>query len=69
MVKTMDKRTINVEELAEILGISYSAALKYVHQDGFPAFRIGHKIYTTRPLLSQWIEQEAKKGIKNWRKK
>lgn len=56
----MDKLTINVDELARILGISRPVAYQLIKTKGFPAIRVGQRrILIPIDSLQNWLSTEA----------
>ena len=49
--KKVELKTVSVKEFAKILGCSYQKALRLVHHEKCPCFRIGNKGY--RIIISQ----------------
>lgn len=43
--KKVEQKTVSVKEFSEILGCSYAKALRLVHHEKCPCFRIGNKGY------------------------
>lgn len=56
-----DKPTINVGELARMLGIGRNQAYNLCHQQGFPAFQIGKRILIPVEMLNEWMREQAKR--------
>jgi len=53
--------TLQVGEVAVVLGISRKLAYDLVKQEGFPAIKIGGKrIVVPRDLFIQWINEKCK---------
>lgn len=60
----MEKLTMTIKELQEVLGISYVTAYNLTKQKDFPSFRIGKRILINREGLVNWMkEQEKRKGL------
>ena len=55
------KKTLNVRELGEYLGIGRATAYELVNSDDFPSFRIGKKILVNVDALQVWIAQNIQK--------
>ncbi len=55
------KKTLNVSELSEYLGIGRATAYELVNSDGFPSFRIGKKILINVDALEEWIKSNIQK--------
>lgn len=50
------KKTCNAKELAEILGISYTKALRITHIEGFPLISIGRDKRIILSKLDDFLE-------------
>lgn len=55
----MDKLTYSAPEVAQLLGISRSAAYNLMHQDDFPSFRIGKRWLVRDSSLYEWLEKQS----------
>lgn len=55
----MDKLTVTVEEMAEIVGVSRPTAYDLIHKEGFPTVRIGRRIVIPLDSLKRWLEEQA----------
>ena len=55
----MDKLTVTVEEMAEIVGVSRPTAYELIHKEGFPTVRIGRRIVIPLDSLKRWLEEQA----------
>lgn len=47
---------LNADMVAKLLGVSVSSAYELLHEDGFPALRIGNRLVAPREQLLRWIE-------------
>ena len=56
-----NKKTLNVSELSEYLGIGRATAYELVNSTGFPSFRIGKKILVNVDALQDWIHENIQK--------
>ena len=56
----MTKLTYNAPEVAQLLGISRSAAYNLMHRDDFPSFRIGKRWLVRDSSLNEWLEKQSK---------
>lgn len=64
----MKKRATNPDELpmiltpmdiAAILGISRNTAYEYIHTPGFPAFKVGEKLYRiSKKKFLAWLDED-----------
>lgn len=48
--------TLNVVQVAAVLGISRAGAYELVHSEGFPALKIGSRIVVPKDKLREWID-------------
>ena len=55
---------LNLQEVAEVLGVGYRTALTLVRRKDFPAFRIGKKWVASRDRLRAWVESQTDKELK-----
>lgn len=56
--------TLNVEDVAAVLGISCKVAYILVKRRGFPAIRVGERrIVVPRDKFLQWIEKNANEVV------
>ena len=53
------KITCNAAELAELLGISRSAAYNLMHRTDFPAFRVGKRLLVKRDKVFEWVDAQS----------
>lgn len=59
----MDKLTYSAPEVAQLLGISRSAAYDLMHREDFPSFAIGRRLLITKDNLLAWLESQSKTSI------
>ena len=50
---------LNAELVAKVLGVSISSAYELMHEDGFPALRIGNRIVVPKEKLCQWVDAQT----------
>lgn len=58
----MDKLTYSAPEVAQLLGISRSAAYNLMHREDFPSFRIGKRWLVQDSSLHEWLQNQSKIG-------
>ena len=59
-----DKLTINVPELAKLLGISRPVAYELTRREGFPAIRVSERrIIIPVDKLNEWLDREANANV------
>ena len=47
---------LNENTVAQVLGVSISSAYELMHEDGFPALRIGSRIVVPKEKFRRWVE-------------
>ena len=50
---------LNAEMTAKLLGISLSSAYELMHEEGFPALRIGSRFVVPKDKFQQWVEWQS----------
>jgi len=55
----MDRLTVTVSELSQILGVNRTAAYFLVRRSDFPSIRIGKRIVIPKVALLRWLDQTA----------
>lgn len=53
----LQKKTCNIRELAEILGVSVDKARRITHIEGFPKIKIGRDIRIILSKLDEFLEE------------
>ena len=48
---------LTAEMTAKLLGISLSSAYELMHEEGFPALRIGNRIVVPKEKFCRWVDQ------------
>ena len=56
--------TLSARDLAELLGISRSAAYALFHREDFPTLKIGRRLLVTHDALMQWGLQRGRRQEK-----
>lgn len=56
---TCNKRTYTVQEIAEILGISKTAAYALAHKQLFKTVRIGAAIRISKASFDEWLDKQS----------
>ena len=60
----VNKKTVTVSEMMQILNIGRNTAYQLVNDRGFyPAFHIGRKILINLELLDKWLEEQGKAAV------
>lgn len=58
-----EKITLNVSEVAELLGVSRPVVYQLIHREDFPAFKIGKRTLVPRLALEEWANRQKKIGL------
>lgn len=58
-----EKITLNVSEVAEMLGVSRPVVYQLIHREDFPAFKIGKRTVVPRLALEEWANRQKKIGL------
>lgn len=50
---------LNATLVAKALGVAPSSAYELMHEEGFPALRIGNRIVVPKDKFRQWVEEQT----------
>ena len=50
---------LNAKMVAQVLGVSISSAYELMHEDGFPALRIGNRIVVPKEKFRRWVDAQT----------
>lgn len=53
---------LNAAALADALGIAPSSSYELMHEEGFPALRIGNRLVVPKDKLLAWVEEHTGGG-------
>ena len=53
---------INVQELADVLGIAISSCYELMHEKDFPTIRIGKRLVVPKDKFLIWVNENTKGG-------
>ena len=53
---------LNAELVAKVLGVSISSAYELMHEEVFPAVRIGSRMVVPKEKFIAWVAQHAQGG-------
>lgn len=56
----MEKLTLTVDELAQVMQISRPKAYELVHRADFPVIHIGRRVLIPVDGLKKWLEKESR---------
>lgn len=56
---------VSAAEAARLLGISRPTIYRYIHQEGFPAFRLGSRTLISVEGLRRWVAAQAGEVVTN----
>ena len=51
--------SLNAEIVARVLGVSPSSGYELMHEQGFPALRIGSRIVIPKEAFIRWVEEHT----------
>ena len=54
---------LNVNTVAQTLGISRAGAYELMHSEGFPTLRIGKRMMVSKEHFIQWIESNSGEAV------
>ena len=52
---------LSAQKVADVLGVSISSAYELMHEDGFPALRIGNRLVVPKDHFRRWVEDHIGK--------
>jgi excisionase family DNA binding protein len=58
----VNRLTYNMQQMAEVLGVSETSARNLSHSAGFPVLLIGRRRLVLRSALEKWLEKKSEKG-------
>ena len=50
---------LNVNTVAQVLGVSISSAYELMHEEGFPSVRIGSRFVVSKEKFQQWVNRQT----------
>ena len=50
---------LNVNLVAQVLGVSTSTAYEVMHEPSFPVLRVGNRMVVPKEKFIQWAEEQA----------
>lgn len=59
MADKLEPLAVSAAEAARLLGVSRPMIYQYIHQDGFPAFKLGTRTLISVDGLRAWIVKQA----------
>lgn len=54
----LEPLAVSAAEAARLLGVSKPMIYQYIHQDGFPAFKLGNRTLISVDGLRQWVQKQ-----------
>lgn len=54
----LEPLAVSATEAARLLGVSKPTIYQYIHQDGFPAFKLGSRTLISVDGLRQWVQKQ-----------
>lgn len=59
------KRLLNINDVADTLQVSRPTVYQLIHQEGFPAFRLGNRWRVSADGLDRWIAEQSGEAVSN----
>lgn len=59
------KRLLSINDTADTLQISRPMVYQLIHQEGFPAFRLGNRWRVSADGLDRWIAEQSGEAVSN----
>lgn len=53
---------LNADTVAKVLGVSVSSAYELMHEEEFPALRVGNRIIVPKEQFIQWVARHTNGG-------
>ena len=50
---------LNAAMVARVLGVAPSSAYELMHEEGFPALRIGNRIVVPKEKFCRWVDRQT----------
>ena len=50
--------TLNVNQVAEILGVARNTVYTLMHSEGFPTMHVGRRLLVPKEKLLQWMDDQ-----------
>ena len=50
---------LNVNLVAQVLGVSISTAYEVMHEPGFPTLRVGSRMVVPKEKFIQWVDEQS----------
>lgn len=57
------KRLLNINDVADTLQVSRPTVYQLIHQEGFPAFRLGNRWRVSADGLDRWIAEQSGEAV------
>ena len=55
----LEPLAVSAPEAARLLGVSKPTIYQYIHQEGFPAFKLGNRTLVSVEVLKDWIRKQV----------
>lgn len=56
-------RTYRASDIAELLGLSLTAAYELMHNTEFPSFRVGTRLLIAKEDFEEWLTEQKEKTV------
>ena len=55
----LEPLAVSAPEAARLLGVSKPTIYQYIHQEGFPAFKLGNRTLVSVERLKDWMRKQV----------
>ncbi|SCK01435.1 Helix-turn-helix domain [uncultured Clostridium sp.] len=52
----INKKTLSIKQLQQVLGLGYTKTLEIVNAEGFPRIKVGRRTIIIASKLDEWLE-------------
>ncbi len=61
----LDRQTLNIPEVAQLLGCSRGSAYRWAREGRIPALRVGRRLVVPRQAFEEWLASAAEPLIQD----
>ena len=58
-MEKLEALAVSATEAARLLGVSKPTIYRYIHQDGFPSFKLGGRTLISVDGLKDWVRKQV----------
>jgi len=63
MSDKLEPLAVSAPEAARLLGVSKPTIYQYIHQGGFPAFKLGNRTLVSVEGLREWVKKQTEVSV------